>query len=168
MLQKVFKSILVLILILGIRGIGFTQEEKSTPSSLASEVQASGQEPSAKSDQPKEEIIEKTLDGTIAGVSPNFLAIDYGQDEKTSYEMTFNITKDTRLERIKDIRSLKTGDTVWVRYNEKIIKIGKEVRVLDRVLKVLRFLNAAKVISEPEPVTQAVSNTTANAEESKE
>jgi hypothetical protein len=168
MAQKVFKFMLVLIIVLGLRGIGFTQQEKSNPKSSDLKTGASLPEPTLKVDEPKEEIREKTLDGEIAGVSPNFIAIDYGQDEKTSYEMTFNITKDTRLERIKDIRNLKTGDTVWVKYNEKIIKVGKEVRVLDRVLKVLRFLNAAKVVAEPEPVAQTVNKATDNAEESKE
>lgn len=119
MALKVFKSILVLILILGLGGIGFAKEEKSELKSPAPEVQA---------DEPKEENLEKTLDGTIAGVSANFIAIDYGQDEKTVYEMTFNITKDTRLERIKNIKNIKPGDTVWVKYNEKVIKQGKEIR----------------------------------------
>jgi len=109
---------------------------------------------SVKADEPKEETREKTLDGEIAGVSPNFLAIDYGQDERTAYEMTFNITKDTRLERVKDVKSLKPGDTVWVSYKEKIVKLGKEVRVNERVLKVLRLLNSAKV--EPEPVAEKI------------
>ena len=142
MALKVFKSILVLILILGLRGTGFAKEEKISPQSPAPEA-------SVKADEPKEETLEKTLDGTIAGVSPNFIAIDYGQDEKTAYEMTFNITKDTRLERIKDIKNLKPGDTVWVNYKEKVIKKGKEIGVRERIVRVLRFLNAAKRLGEP-------------------
>ena len=172
MALKAFKFILVLILILGLRGIVFAREEKSTPKSPVQDAQASLSELAAKANEPKEEILEKTLDGEIAGVSPNFIAIDYGQDEKSSYEMTFNITKNTRLERIKDIKSLKPGDTVWVSYNEKIIKNGKETRVKERVLKILRLLNAAKVVVEPVVVTP-VDNTvdkpeTKVTEESKE
>jgi hypothetical protein len=149
-LLKVFKSILVLILILGLRGMGFAKEDKSAAQSLAPQTQvATLQDAAVKVDEPKEETLEKTLDGEIAGVSPNFIAIDYGQDEKTSYEMTFNITKDTRLERIKNIKQLKPGDTVWVSYKERVIKKGKEVRVLERVLKVLRLLNVAKIVVEP-------------------
>ena len=157
MFPKVFKSILVFILILGLRGIGFAKEEKISPKSAAQEAQA---------DEPKEETREKTLEGEVAGVSPNFLAIDYGQDAKTSYEMTFNITKDTRLERIKNIKDLKPGDTVWVSYNETVIKKGKETRVMERVLKVLRLLNSAKVIVEP--VVETVNNAVDNAVENKE
>lgn len=153
--SKVFKPILVLILILGLSGTGFAKEEKSISQ------QAPTPEAAVKADEPKEEILEKTLDGTIAGVSSNFIAIDYGQDEKAAYEMTFNITKDTRLERIKNIKNLKPGDTVWVSYKERIIKNGKKIRVLERVVKVLRFLNAAKPLVElPAPaeniVTEAV------------
>ena len=171
MALTVFKSILVLILVLSLRGMGFTQEEKSSSKSPVQATQTFLPEPSVKTDGPKEEIREKTLDGEIAGVSPNFIAIDYGQDEKTSFEMTFNITKDTRLERIKDIKNLRTGDTVWVSYNEKVIKIGKEVRVMDRVLKVLRLLNAAKVVAEPVVaalVNNATDNAAGNVEENKE
>lgn len=149
MALKVFKSILVLILILGLRGAGFAKEEKSTPKSPAQQPQVALPEPSVKADEPKEETLEKTLDGTIAGVSSNFIAIDYGQDEKTSFEITFVINKDTRLERIKDIKKLKPGDTVWLSYKEKVIKKGKEIRVKERVVKVLRFLNAAKPLVEP-------------------
>lgn len=167
MFLKLFKSMLVLILVLGLRTIGFTQEEKSTPNSPAQEVQASTQAPTGKADEPKEEISEKTLEGTIAGVSSTFIAIDYGQDEKTAYEITFKITKDTRLERIKNIKNLKPGDTVWVSYDEKVMKHGKESRVTDRILKVLRLLNAAKVIVEPEPVTPMVNSAVDNAEDNK-
>ncbi|MDP3052459.1 MAG: hypothetical protein Q8N22_00690 [bacterium] len=153
MAPKVFKSILVLILILGLRGTGFAKEEKFTPKSPAPEL-------TVKADEPKEEILEKTLDGEIAGVSPNFIAIIYGQDENTAYEITFNITKDTRLERIKNIKNLKPGDTVWVNYKEKVIKKGKEIRVKERILRVLRLLNAAKpVVEPPAPAENMVTET---------
>jgi hypothetical protein len=165
-LLKAFKFILVLILILGLRGMGFAKEEKSAPQSPVQPSPVTLSEEAVKAEEPKEETLEKTLDGEIAGVSPNFIAIDYGQDEKSSFEMTFNITKDTRLERIKNIKQLKPGDTVWVSYNERIIKKDKEVRVLERILKVLRLLNVAKVI--PEPVIETVNNTPDNAEENVE
>jgi hypothetical protein len=159
---RIIKFGLVLVLGLGVKGAGFAQGETGVSlKNPASGVQASLPEASAKADEPKEETLEKTMDGVIAGVSSNFIAIDYGQDEKTAYEMTFNITKDTRLERIKNIKNLKSGDTVWVSYNEKIIKKDKKVRVIERVLKVLRFLNPAKpVVEAPVPaekmVTEAV------------
>lgn len=170
-LLKVFKFILVLILILGLRGVGFAKEEKSAPQSLAPQTQlATLQDAAVKVDEPKEETLEKTLDGEIAGVSPNFISIDYAQDEKTAYEMTFNITKDTRLERFKDIKKLKPGDTVWVSYTEKVIKSGKETRIKERILKVLRLLNTAKVVVEPpvEVVNSTEDNALNNVEENKE
>jgi len=144
MARKALQAILILTLLLAFNGAGIKQAEAQSPDLAAAEELST----------PKEETRERTLDGEVAGVSPNFLAIDYAQDSKASYEMTFNITKDTRLERIKDVRELKPGDTVWVSYREKIIRTGKEIRVLERVLKVLRLLNAAKVI--PEPVAQKV------------
>ena len=139
---KVFQAIFIMMIILGFSGRGFAQQENLSPKPAAPEAQAA-------LTAPKEETRERTLEGEIAGVSPNFIAIDYAQDEKTAYEMTFNITKDTRLERIKDIKSLKPGDTVWVSYKEKIVKLGKEVRVNERILKVLRLLNSAKIVVEP-------------------
>jgi len=157
---------LALIFVLSLKGAGFCQEEKSNPQSLASEAQVTLSEPSVNADEPKEEILEKTMDGEVAGVSPNFIAIDYGQDTKTAYEMTFNITKDTRLERIKDTKNLKPGDTVWVKYQEKVVKYGKQVHVKERILKVLRLLNTAKVVVEP--VAAAENIVTNVVEESKE
>jgi len=142
MAPKVLQAILIGITLISFWGTGSAKEENLSPKPAISQVQTLPAEP-------KEEVRERTLEGEIAGVSPNFIAIDYGQDERTSYEMTFNITKNTRLERIKNIKDLKPGDTVWVSYKEKIIKLGKEVRVNERVLKVLRLLNSAKVVLEP-------------------
>ena len=145
MALKVFKYILILILVLGLKGTGSAREVVISKNPEP----APSLDASVKADEPKEETREKTLDGEIAGVSPNFIAIDYAQDDKAAYEMTFNITKDTRLERIKDIKTLKPGDTVWVSYNETVIKKGKEVWVKQRIVKLLRLLNAAKVEIEP-------------------
>jgi hypothetical protein len=143
MVRKIFKSALILMIVLGLTGTVLALET-----------------PTAQIDQPKEETREKTLEGEVAGVSPNFIAIDYGQDSKTSYEMTFNITKNTRLERIPDVKKLKPGDTVWVSYEETVIKKGKETWVKQRIVKVLRLLNAAKIIVEP--VVETVKKRTKN------
>jgi hypothetical protein len=160
MARKVFKIIFIFIFILALGGVGFVQAEESlTPNPAAAQVQ----EPKP---EPKELTREKTLEGEIAGVSPNFIAIDYAQDDKTAYEMTFNISKDTRLERISNIKSLKPGDTVWVSYREKVLKTGNDVRVLERVLMVLRLLNSAKVVAEP--VAEKIKETEESAPEKEE
>jgi hypothetical protein len=169
MAQNAFKMMLI-ILVLGLSTAGFAKEEAAAlKGPQASPDISLPQASPAKAEEPKEEIREKNLEGEVAGVSPNFIAIDYGQDEKTSYEMTFNITKDTRLERIKEIKKLKPGDTVWVSYNEKVLRsAGKDVLVKDRILKVLRLLNPAKVAVYDESAAGVLSSAPDNAEEGKQ
>jgi hypothetical protein len=157
MVPRAFKFILVCILVLGVRGAAGAQEDKPTSNSQLPAAKVALPDTSTKAaepqEEPKEETREKTLEGEVAGVSPNFIAIDYGQDEKSVYEMTFNITKTTRLERIKDVKSLKTGDTVQVNYDEKVVKFGKREQVKERILKMLRLLNPAKVEAAPAVAT---------------
>lgn len=159
MVLNIIKTILISILVLGLERVSFAETTPANSKNSVLKGEVSSSTPAQKTDAPKEEIREKTLDGEIAGVSPNFIAIIYGQDERSSYEITFTIKKDTRLERIKDIKKLKPGDTVWINYIEKIVKQGNQVKVKERNLKVLRLLNAAKVAVETvAPVASEVAN----------
>ncbi|HNW40221.1 MAG TPA: hypothetical protein PL125_05440, partial [Candidatus Omnitrophota bacterium] len=66
MALKVFKYILILILVLGLKGTGSAREVVISKNPEP----APSLDASVKADEPKEETREKTLDGEIAGVSP--------------------------------------------------------------------------------------------------
>jgi hypothetical protein len=132
MVLRIVKLGLMLVIIAGITGV-----------SLAADV--------AETNQPKKVIKEKIIEGQVVAISPNFLAINYGVDKKSSYEMALVIDKDTKVERKKTLKEINPGDGVWVKYAEisevsKVTVNGEEkskTRVLNRLVKVIRFMNAA-------------------------
>ncbi len=105
----------------------------------------------AEANQPKKVIKEKIIEGKVVGISPNFLAVNYALDNKSSYEMALTIDQDTQLERKKSLKEILPGDGIWVKYAEicevsKATVGGEEIsktRVLNRLVKVIRFMNAA-------------------------
>jgi len=100
----------------------------------------------------KKSTVEKTVSGEVSGISPNFIAIIYGQDKKTSYEMALPIDKNTKVERKDSLKEIGAGDTVSVKYEEitqahkEKTQKGKEKEVtktLGRLAKVITFVKAA-------------------------
>ena len=97
----------------------------------------------------KVEKVMKSTEGEISGLSNNFIAVLYGQDEKTSYEMALNIGKDVKIEHKKSLKDIGVGDTVSVTYEETIeTKEGEKPRVMSRVVKTIKFIRAAKPMPE--------------------
>jgi hypothetical protein len=103
-------------------------------------------------EEPKKITLEKTVSGDVSGISPNFIAILYGQDKKTSYEMALVIDKNTKVERKKSLKEIGAGDTVSVKYEETTqthkekTEKGKEkdiTKILVRLAKVVSFVKAA-------------------------
>ncbi len=129
---RIVKLGLVFIFIAGITGVSLA----------ADAVEAS---------QPKKVTQEKIIEGKIVAISPNFVAINYGLDKKSAYEMALIIDQETRLERKKSLSEIYPGDGVWVKYAEicevsKVTVNGEEkskTRVLNRLAKVIKFMNAA-------------------------
>jgi preprotein translocase subunit YajC len=129
---RIIKFGLVVVLVLGLAPLSFAQENK------------------------KEEITKKTtakeISGEVSGISSNFIAIVYGQNSKTSFEMALIIDKDTKVEHKKSLKEIKPGDTVSVRYEENTETYKEETkkgekkdvtRLLRRIVKTVDFVRAA-------------------------
>lgn len=122
---------LAVFLVLGFTASGFAQEGKQ---------------------ELKKITVEKTVSGEVSGISSNFIAILYGQDKKTSYEMALTIDKNTKVERKDSLKEIGVADTVSVKYEETTqthkekTEKGKEkdvTKVLGRVAKVISFIKSA-------------------------
>jgi hypothetical protein len=90
--------------------------------------------------------VVKEVSGEVAGISPNFLAITYGSDAKTSYEMALTVDKDVKVERKKKLSEIKATDTVKVAFEEtaEIDERGKK-RIISRIAKNITFLQSQPV-----------------------
>jgi hypothetical protein len=100
-------------------------------------------------DKVKIKKIMKSTEGEISGLSNNFIAVIYGQDAKTSYEMALNIGKDVKIEHKNSLKDIGVGDIVGVNYEETIeTKEGEKPRVVSRIAKVIKFIKAAQPILE--------------------
>ena len=91
------------------------------------------------------EVATKKMTGEVQGISKNFIAILYAQDEKTSYEMAFDVDKDVKIENKKDLKEIKVGNIVAVTYQEttekpKDDKDGKKIKVQNRTVKRIIFI----------------------------
>lgn len=87
----------------------------------------------------------KEVRGEVSGISSNFIAVLYGKDADTSYEIALNTDAKTRVERKNSLKDIAVGDTVFVSYEETIeTKKGEKPRILGRVVKLVRFLRAAE------------------------
>jgi hypothetical protein len=151
---KIFKNAGIgMVLVLSFSVLGWTQQndtKKEEAVVQAKKEMAVVSKPSVtlqKSnfvDEPREEVSDKTLEGEVSGVSPTFLAIVYGQDDKTSYEIPFKVNKNVRFERAKSMDDVKVGDSVQVAYEERLLKSEKETQVKARTLTLIRLLVSAK------------------------
>lgn len=103
--------------------------------------------------KPEKKTVTKSIDGEVAGISPTFIAVDYGLNAKGTamQEMSFIMAKDVKIEVKKSLKDINVGDTVRVTYEETTETNGKITRALDRSVKVIRFLSAAPKAQEPNP-----------------
>lgn len=99
----------------------------------------------------KKTTVTKKLDGEVAGISADFIAIDCGLNEKktAAREMAFKLDKNVKVEVKKSIKEIGVGDTVSVTYEEIAETNGKIIRNLGRTVKSVRFLRPAP--KQPEP-----------------
>lgn len=126
------KNVIIGILVLCLAGTGFAQTEEEA----------------------KKTVVVKEMQGEVSGISNNFIAIVYGQDKKTSYEMAFTMDKDVKIEDRKSLKDIGVGDIVLVSFEEttETKKEGdKDIsRVVSRVVKKIRFIRPAAKIQEIE------------------
>ena len=100
----------------------------------------------------KTEVVDKEIIGTVAGISHNFIAVEYGADEKAgSLERAFNLDKDVVFSRRK-AGELQFGDIVAVVYEETIeTKKGQKPEVIKRQVKTVEFRQPAAQVTPETP-----------------
>lgn len=92
----------------------------------------------------KRQVLTKKVVGEVAGISSNFIAVDY----QGTYELAIPMDKNTKGSH-KDLKKINVGDLVAVTYEETVEIIdGKKTRSLKRLAKVVEFRQAAKVSPE--------------------
>ena len=77
----------------------------------------------AVSEQP-EQLEMKEVTGALVYKTGQVLTLEYSKSPKGSYEVVLPMGKDVRLERLRDLAELQTGDILRVRYRE-VSKPGK-------------------------------------------
>jgi Cu/Ag efflux protein CusF len=118
-------------------------------------ISALAQEAAQEATQEKKiEVLSKKISGEVAGVSKNFLAVMYDQDEEVAYEMTFKVEKDVKVLNIGDLLEIKFGDTVSVNYEETVELDPVENKIKSRVAKVISFVKAAPLQNEKELISE--------------
>jgi len=123
-ISKIILSGILMIGLCATLGIGYA-EEKGDPNII-------------------KEVIMKKMKGEVAGISQNFISILYGQDEKTSYEMAFDIDKDVKIENKADLKQINIGNIVTVAYEETTEKLKDDkkgkIKVKNRTVKRIVFI----------------------------
>jgi hypothetical protein len=140
------KGIITIGIIFSFLGIGIAEEKKGA--------------------EVKKKTLTKSVQGEVSGISYNFIAVIYDQDEKSSYEMALNVPKDVKIEHKNRILDIGVGDIVDVTYEEtQEIKGDEKPRLLSRIAKVVKFLKPAEkivestaLVSEETPVSSQQDN----------
>ena len=102
----------------------------------------------AADEQVKREVFTKSISGEVSGISKNFIAVVYGQNDKESLELALQMDKSTRGSQRK-LSEIKVGDIVSVTYEEVVeTKKGEQPKVIRRLAKVVEFRRAAAVAPE--------------------
>ncbi len=98
----------------------------------------------------KKKTVEKEVEGEVAGISASFIAIDYGvnADGTAMQELALPVSVDVEIEFKKSINDISVGDIVSAVYEETTESNGKITKVLERIVKKIRFLRAAEKIQE--------------------
>lgn len=135
------RILLAAVLVLGLVGTGVAAEVK-TKEVKAKEVQV---------EEKGEKIVKvtKEITGEVAGISNNFIAVDYAIDfkEGAALEMAFNIGKDIKIEYKKSLSEIGVGDTVAVIYEEITTKDKEgKIKKTERLPKVIKFISKAKPV----------------------
>lgn len=121
-------------------------------------------------DELKKEVLTKHMSGEVSAISSNFLALMYNVDMKaqTSYEMTFKIDKNVKLEGRNSLSEIGQGDTVSIVYDEttETDNQGKQ-RTVECLVKRLIFVKQGlNQFQEPEPKQASPDISQADSDES--
>jgi len=99
--------------------------------------------------------VAKEIQGEVAGISKDSIAIIYNRNEATGeeYEMSFPVAKEVDIVHKKSINEIAVGDTVNVQYEETTEKSAEDKEKdleIKRQVKVITFLRPA--VRTPEPL----------------
>lgn len=97
----------------------------------------------------------KEIQGEVAGISKDSIAIVYNRNEATGeeHEMSFPVSKGVSIVHKKNIKEIAVGDTVNVQYEEVTEKYEEDKEKdseVNRKAKVITFLKPA--VKTPEPL----------------
>jgi hypothetical protein len=93
----------------------------------------------------KEEVVKKEVMGEVSGISPNFIAIVYGQNQEkqSSLEMAFDLNKDVVVTHKKSLSEIGMGDTVKVDYDQITKTKDDGTKISRRLARMVTFLRKA-------------------------
>ncbi len=99
--------------------------------------------------------VAKEIQGEVAGISKDSIAIIYNRNEATGeeYEMSFPVAKEAGIAHKKSISEIAVGDTVNVQYEEITEKSAEDKEKdpeIKRQVKVITFIRPA--LRTPEPL----------------
>jgi len=103
----------------------------------------------------KREVFTREVSGEVSGITKNFIAVLYGQNDKESFELALPMDKSTRASQRK-FSEIKVGDMVSVTYEEVVeTKKGEKSKVIRRLAKVVEFRRQASVAPEEGSVLES-------------
>lgn len=77
-----------------------------------------------------EKVAYDVVTGTVGSVSKQAISVEYSRTKTGSYEMLLPLTEETRLEHLKSLDELKTGDTIRARYQQTYREGDKGERII--------------------------------------
>lgn len=108
-------------------------------------VFAANEQATPKQEEVRQEVFSRQVEGEVGGISANFIAINYGQNEKELLQQALSMDKSTKGGR-RRLSEIKVGDIVSVTYEETVeTKKGGKPRVIKRLAKFVEFRRAGNV-----------------------
>lgn len=143
---------LFMILALGLSTAALAQEQnikKTDEIKPAAKPQATKEAPVKKEATEERTVsVPKEIEGKVSGISPNFIAIAYGESKQASLEMAFDLNKNVKVNHKKSLSEIAMGDTVKVDYDEITRTRDDGKKISRRAAKMVTFLRKAEKIPE--------------------
>lgn len=97
----------------------------------------------AEAKKPKITIVKKQVIGAVAGISKDFIAVDYAYETSGARELAINMAKDAKIAH-KELSEIGLGDIVAVTYEETYeTKEGEPPKLMKREAKLVEFRKPA-------------------------
>jgi len=127
---KIIKICLVVILVLGLPMVGFSEENKKIRTAKET----------------------KEVEGTVSMIDKNYIAIVYAADPetRTEYEMLLPIDKKLKLVHVRSLDQIKVGDRVKLQFEESTDEYSGGEKKKARKANTLSFIRSAPPKQETE------------------